>query len=68
LRAVRTLGYEEVPDYPKFRAILEDFNSGLNELFRDIQNRLANKVFVAWKEENMVATKEKAAFSRLKKF
>ena len=65
---MRTLGYEEVPDYPKFRAILEDFNSGLNELFRDIQYSLANKVFVAWKEENMVETKEKAAFSRLKKF
>jgi hypothetical protein len=43
---VRTLGYEEIPDYPKFRAILEDFNSGLTELFRDIQGCLASKVFI----------------------
>jgi hypothetical protein len=43
---VRTLGYEEIPEYPKFRAILEDFNSGLTEFFRDIQYRLASKVFI----------------------
>jgi hypothetical protein len=43
---VRTLEYEEIPDYPKFRAILKDFNSGLTEFFRDIQERLANKLFV----------------------
>jgi hypothetical protein len=42
---VRTLGYEEIPDYPKLRAILKDFSSGLTEFFRDIQERLANKVF-----------------------
>jgi hypothetical protein len=43
---VRTLGYEEIPDYPKFRGILDDFNSGLTEFFRNIQERLAHKVYV----------------------
>jgi hypothetical protein len=65
---VRTLGYEEVPDYPKFRAILIDINSGLNEFFRDIQSRLAHKVFVDKKEETIAEIKKQAAFSRLKKF
>jgi len=65
---VRTLGYEEVPDYPKFRAILNDINSGLNEFFRDIQSRLAHKVFVDKKEETIAEIKKQAAFSRLKKF
>jgi hypothetical protein len=64
---VRTLGYEEIPDYPKFRAILKDFNSGLTEFFRDIQYCLANKVFVDWEEEIMVEIKEKAKFRRLQK-
>ena len=65
---MRTLGYEEVPDYPKFRAILNDINSGLNEFFRDIQSRLAHKVFVDKKEETIAEIKKQAAFSRLKKF
>ena len=65
---MRTLGYEEVPDYPKFRAILIDINSGLNEFFRDIQSRLAHKVFVDKKEETIAEIKKQAAFSRLKKF
>ena len=65
---MRTLGYEEVPDYPKFRAILYDINIGLNEFFRDIQSRLAHKVFVDKKEETIAEIKKQAAFSRLKKF
>jgi hypothetical protein len=28
---VRTLGYEEVPDYAKFKAILDNINSGIEE-------------------------------------
>jgi len=55
---VRTLGYEEIPDYPKFRTILEDINSGLTDFFRDIQIRLANKVFVDKKSEAIAVIKK----------